>query len=300
MIIATADRPQMVLDGVTALAAQVPPEVEVLAVDAGTDARVDEAALRREWANSRVIRASARNAALQRNEGAAQAKGDILVFMDDDCLVQPGWWPAILAPLAQADVGAVAGAVWCVPNPEFTDRRGGYVNWLGVAVQVTHRSAKAPREVDWPLTTNMAVRKRVMLDLGGFAPVFGIYDEDVDFGLRLRKAGWRIVFQPDAAVYHYFRTRPRKPPTRQSEFLFGRNRSLLLVRNYGVSVRLVLFLLTAPWAMLARATGQGLRGLFTAYGHAAAYVAGACKGVVDGVRNPVVKKAQRDKEAEGT
>jgi len=276
----------MVLDCVKSFRGQVPRELQVLVVDAGEE-QVDETALQELWSNSRVIRSQVRNAAAQRNAGVREARGDTIVFLDDDCFVQPGWWPGIIAPLADPCVGAVAGAVWCNENPKLTSRRGGYVNLFGVPVQVTHRGPDAPRDVDWALTTNMAVRKDVFQEAGAFAEVYGIYDEDVDLGLKIKRCGKRIMFEPGAAVYHYFTKTPRKSPTKRTSFLAGRNRALLLVRNYGLSLRLAMFVLTAPFVCLWSALVKSVRCGYTAVGHAVAYVAGMVKGIVDGVRHPV-------------
>jgi GT2 family glycosyltransferase len=277
----------MVLDCVESFKEQTPATVEVLVVDAGSEAQVNEDALRQVWPNSRVLKSPVRNAGLQRNQGVRSARSDIIIFLDDDTYVQKGWWPAIVAPFKEENVGAVAGAVWCNPNPRFTNRRGGYVNILGEVIQVTHRGEGALRDVDWPLTTNMAVRKTVYEQVGGIASVYGIYDEDVDLGLKIRKAGWRISFQPDAAVYHYFSKRPRALPTKRSEFRLGRNRSILLVRNYGLSLRLLLFLLTGPFIQIYKAIVGTCHAALSSFGHAAAYVIGSIYGVAHGLRHPV-------------
>ena len=276
----------MVLDCVKSFRDQVPPELEVIVVDAG-DEQVDGTALQALWKNSRVIRSDVRNAAAQRNAGVRAAHGDVIVFLDDDCYVQPNWWPAIVDPLNDPDVGAVAGGVWCNPEPKLTGKRGGYLNLFGVPVQVTHRGPNAPREVDWALTTNMAVRKDVFGDVGGLAEVYGIYDEDVDLGLKIRRSGRRIAFQSSAAVYHYFLKTPRKPVTKRTRFLAGRNRALLIVRNRRLSPTLLVFLLTAPFVQLWLATVTAARAGLKAYGHAAAYCAGLLKGIRDGLKHPV-------------
>jgi GT2 family glycosyltransferase len=347
IVIATADRPFIVADCLTWVRQQLPADVEVVVVDSGIESPVNEQALKVLWPNLRVVRSSVRNAGTQRNLGVQEARGEIIVFLDDDTFIQPGWWPGIVAPLCddrlqtidyrlqtgerraeggnlrpesegrdkRSEVGgdsysqsgaatpiprhthtptphslgiaAVAGAVWCNPSPTFTDKRGGYINWRGEPIQVTHRSAKAPRDVDWPMTTNMAVRKDVFLAVGGFSEVYGIYDEDVDFGLKLRKAGWGIRFVPEAAVYHYYLKRPRRTPTKQFIFTLGRNRSILLVRHYGISSKLLFFLLTEPWIRLWDAAGEVARTCVRAFGHVVAHGGGMLAGIVVGYKNPV-------------
>jgi len=297
VVISTADRPEMVRTCLQSMnTIGVPESVEVLVVDAGRQKPVDSGEIRAVRSTARLISYGVRNMALQRNEGIRQARGEIVCFIDDDTYLQPGWWPKIVEPFSEKTVGGVAGAIWCKPKPEFTDRRGGYVNWYGEPVQITHRSTKAPREIDWTIGANMAFRKEAAVAVGGLAEVYGIYDEDVDFGLRLRKAGWRVVFQPEAAVYHYCNTRPKPPATKQTEFRAGRNRMLLIFRNYGVSLRLVIFLLTAPLRRFARATLLLARAAVTVYGHAVAYTAGMFNGIAEGVRNPVAADPGRFQE----
>jgi GT2 family glycosyltransferase len=348
IVIATADRREMVLDCVRCLAVQIPAEVEVVVVDAGSEDPVMASPMQALWPNSKVLRSSIRNAGAQRNMGVTAAQGEIIVFVDDDCFVQPGWWPAIVAPLSdggpqttdygprtgdrrpqtgdrrqrtidyrpetgeqrpedgqaqgmdsrtthqapstkneELPIAAVAGAVWCNEHPKFTDRRGGYVNWLGYPVQVTHRGDKAPRDVDWPMTTNMAVRRDVFLAVGGFATVYGIYDEDVDLGLKIRRAGWAIRFVPDAAVYHYYRRRPARPVTKASQFLLGRNRSILLVRNYGLVSRVWIHLLAQVFQQAGLVAVRIARFCVQAIGHAAAFMAGMVWGIRVGCQHAV-------------
>ena len=294
IVISTGDRPKMLYDCIRSMSdTEVPASVELIVVDAGQDELVDDSEVGRLWPNSSVIHMLEKNMARQRNEGVRKAAGEITCFVDDDSYIQDGWYPEILKPFADDNVGVVAGAVWCNPDPDFTDKRGGYVDLLGRPVQVTHRSVKAPREVDWSVGCNMAFRKNVYCELGGLAEIFGIYDEDIDLGLRVKKAGWRVVFQPSAPVYHYCNTRPHPPETKTTAFLAGRNRCMVLVRNYGFSARLILFFITVPairfWSAVRTILRQSVKGA----GHWVAYVGGIACGVVDGLRNPTRKDKDR-------
>lgn len=147
-------------------------------------------------------------------------------------------------------------------------------------------------DVDWPMTTNMAVRKEVFCEIGGFPAVYGIYDEDVDLGLKIRRAGWGIRFVAQAAVYHTYLLRPARPRTKQFMFQLGRNRSTLLVRHYGVMSRLWLFAVTGMVGQMMVAVWHVWRHIVTAFGHACAYIAGMWVGVFRGLQHPV----SRDRE----
>ena len=105
----------------------------------------------------------------------------------------------------------------------------------------------------------------------------------MDLGLKIRKSGKKIIFQASSAVYHYFTKTPRKPPTKRTRFLAGRNRALLIVRNYRLSYRLPLFLRVAtelypsprptpPWVGHTYVTYQPLMPHELLYPHKRTYV----------------------------
>jgi N-acetylglucosaminyl-diphospho-decaprenol L-rhamnosyltransferase len=59
-----------------------------------------------------------------------------------------------------------------------------------------------PRDVDWLSGCAVAVRRAAFDAVGGFDPAYFLYVEDVDLGVRLRRAGWRLRYEPAARVTH--------------------------------------------------------------------------------------------------
>lgn len=59
-----------------------------------------------------------------------------------------------------------------------------------------------PRDVDWLSGCAVALRRAAFDEVGGFDPGYFMFVEDVDLGYRLRQAGWRVRFVPDAEVVH--------------------------------------------------------------------------------------------------
>ena len=59
------------------------------------------------------------------------------------------------------------------------------------------------RHVDWAIGAFLIVRRRAWEQTGGFDPKQWMYAEDLDLGWRLRKAGWRTLYEPDAVVEHH-------------------------------------------------------------------------------------------------
>jgi N-acetylglucosaminyl-diphospho-decaprenol L-rhamnosyltransferase len=58
------------------------------------------------------------------------------------------------------------------------------------------------RDVDWLSGCAIALRRHAFEQVGGFDPGYFLYVEDVDLGWRLRRAGWRLRYEPDATVTH--------------------------------------------------------------------------------------------------
>lgn len=286
IVIATANRPRLVLDCIESFRGQVPGVVDLIVVDAGTDAPVDRDAVAILWRNSRVIRVAERNASEQRNEGVRQGTSQVVIFLDDDTLVNLGWWPKILEPFAEPNVAVVQGGVHSSPHPaRLRSARGGYVKWNGFVEPCLERGVDAPRELQWPLTTNMAVRKAVYESIGGLDPFFVVYDEDVDFGLRVRRAGWRIVHEPAAAVYHYGHQVWRPSATKASAFRRGRNRTYMLARNYGMAGRVWIYIMVYPFVAFWTAVTQTAGFAVQRAGHAIAEVIGTFCGLYTGLRH---------------
>lgn len=68
--------------------------------------------------------------------------------------------------------------------------------------RMTDTDPDLPRDVDWLSGCVLGVRRRAFEAVGGFDPGYFMYVEDVDLGLRLRRAGWRLRYVPEAEVVH--------------------------------------------------------------------------------------------------
>lgn len=126
-------------------------------------------------------------AANARNEGARIARGDLLLFSDDDVMPQPGWLEAHLRAHTQPRMVAV-GRLNLPPELRGT----------GAAELV------GPKVFWWHVTGNNTSMPKALFDeVGGYDSAFSAYGgEDSDLGYRLMKAGVRLVFVPDAVAVH--------------------------------------------------------------------------------------------------
>lgn len=141
------------------------------------------------------------------NRGVEAGEGEIVVLINNDVDVEPGFLSAIAAPLRRdPTVGSVAG-VLLVPGGERIDAAGvvidrglgGYAYMGGAPPSAL---ADPPRGLMAPCGGAAAYRRSAFDAVGAFDPEIFAYHEDVDVGLRLLAAGWRCELAPDARAIH--------------------------------------------------------------------------------------------------
>ena len=142
------------------------------------------------------------------NDGAALARGEFLVFLNNDTVPQPGWLDALLATFeTQTGVGLV-GAQLLYPDGRLQEA-GGVVFSDGSAWNYGRFDAADDprfayvRDADYVSGAAIAIRRELFLRLGGFDARYApAYYEDTDLAFAVRDAGLRVLYQPDARVVH--------------------------------------------------------------------------------------------------
>jgi GT2 family glycosyltransferase len=142
------------------------------------------------------------------NVGLAAATGDVLVLLNQDTQVRPGWLAALVAALTEPGVG-VAGSLALLADGITVQHAGGVVDWpLGVA---RHRGYGERRTEPRPsgnhaqfvTGASLALRRDVLEHIGPLDEAFwpGYY-EDVDFCWRAQAAGYGVRYVPDSVLIH--------------------------------------------------------------------------------------------------
>jgi O-antigen biosynthesis protein len=151
------------------------------------------------------------NYAWANNWGAEACSSEILCFLNDDTeVITPDWVEKLVARVSLPGVAA-AGPMLYYPND--TIQHAGTI--LGLGGTAGHACDGEPRgswgylgraaleqDVSCVTAACMLVRRNVFRELGGFNEAFAVAYNDVDFCLRIRRAGWRIVWTPSAELYH--------------------------------------------------------------------------------------------------
>jgi GT2 family glycosyltransferase len=140
-----------------------------------------------------------------RNFGAAEARHDVLVFLDDDVrIADPKFVHRHLENYDDPAVDAVCGQE--LNGPDFAaepPERSQFAS-LYEAAEFFNRRSSERRDVAHLSTCNCSVRKSSFERVGGFDPIFtgNSYGDDTDLAIRIAQAGMRIVFDPAASVRH--------------------------------------------------------------------------------------------------
>ena len=167
------------------------------------------------------------------NRGIAAAQGDVIILLNQDAFVQPGWLAALLQALAAPQVGVV-GCKILYPDGKTIQHAGGWMEWP-LALGHHHGDGELDqgqwdqtREVEWVTGAALAIHRPVLDQVGGLDEgFFPGYFEDADLCLRVNAAGYAIVYAAEALVWHLeSSSQPNRLATAQA-YQRGRLRFLL-------------------------------------------------------------------------
>ncbi len=169
-------------------------DYEIIVVDDGsTD---DTARIAQSFEGVKVISQPNAGPAAARNRGAREARGEILVFTDSDCVPDSNWLKTILNRFADPQVVGVKG-VYSTGSQLPVSR------FVQMEYEYKYERMKRLESIDFIDTYSAAYRRNVFLENGGFDPIFPVPSvEDQEFSFRLARKGYRLVFEPAAKVSH--------------------------------------------------------------------------------------------------
>lgn len=194
-----------------------PPD-EIVVVDTGSsDGTVDAVLAARP--DVRVLELANAGFGRGANAGVRVASASYVIVANADVRFEPGSVGRLIAELEGDTSLAAVGPAVLYPDgepqasarqlPDLPTALGHAVcgrvapsnRWTRRYRELEHAPTR-PRDADWLSGCVLALRRSAFDQVGGFDPGFHLYVEDIDLGVRLRAAGWRLRFQPDACVEH--------------------------------------------------------------------------------------------------
>ncbi|KQP61098.1 glycosyl transferase [Methylobacterium sp. Leaf108] len=217
VIVPTRDRAELLavaLDGLLERTAYGPLEVVVVDNDSREPATRDLFARYANEPRVRIVRVPGGfNFSDLSNRGAAAARGSVLLFLNNDIeVVEEGWLRELVSIAVDPEVGAVGAKLL---YPDGTLQHGGIVLGIGGVAGHSHLGLDGDdpgyfarmtlsQEVSGVTGACLAMRAGVFAQVGGFdAEHLAVAFNDVDLCLRVRQAGYRIVWTPHARLMHH-------------------------------------------------------------------------------------------------
>ena len=170
------------------------------------------------------------------NIGVEAAVNEVLVFVNTDMRVEPGWLRELVAPIVtrEADCTSSLTLSW---NGKVVNFGGSAMNFHGIGWQVGMDDPDIDRYRTAGPTLfacggSMAIRREVYEDAGRFDEDFFAYYEDVDLGFRLWVLGYTILYVPQSIAYHHHMSTSRRIDVHKIRLLQMRNPLWLIYKNY--------------------------------------------------------------------
>jgi GT2 family glycosyltransferase len=171
------------------------------------------------------------------NDGISVAKGEFVVFdLNNDDVVDKNWLSRLIKVLLNSpDIGVVCGKRFKYGTNNIIDSAGGKTSLFTGNTPIIGENKQdsveysVQKEVDY---VGVIVTRRAILDKVGLCdPVYYIYHEDTDFCFRVKRFGYKIVFEPSAFFWHKGSSTVGQG-SRMGFYYYYRNKTRFILKNY--------------------------------------------------------------------
>jgi len=238
---------------------------EVILVDNGA---VDDGAeiVQKSFPTVRVIRLEQNEGfAGGNNRGVREAKGELIVLLNDDTKVAPGWLTALVQAVEPDDVALASSLVITEGVPKEYYVRNGTLNFVGHNIMLAFNN---PNDIFYATGCSLIFKRNLLGQ--PFDEEYFLYSEDAWLGFRTRFLGYRIVHTNDSVVEHFGSATTKQLQSALMTFYQERNRILNSLIFFDVWTRIrwyPYFVSNAVAKLLASMIKRRLsfRGLIKAY-----------------------------------
>lgn len=208
IIVPVYNRPDEVDELLESLCKQSFKDFEVIIVEDGSSVNCKDVCSKyMEQLNMKYFMKQNSGPGLSRNYGAERSSGEYLIVLDSDVVLPEGYLQAVEDELQRQPADAFGGPDRA--HDSFTDTQKA-ISYSMTSFFTTGgiRGGKKKLDKFYPRSFNMGIRRESYMKLGGFSKMrFG---EDIDFSIRIFKAGYKCRLFPEAWVWHKRRTDMRK------------------------------------------------------------------------------------------
>jgi GT2 family glycosyltransferase len=179
-----------------------------------------------------------------RNIGAKNAKGDLLVFLDNDTEVESNWLKEMIKVfLSDNTIGAAQCKIIQLYDQRLIDSAGQFIDFLGYGYPRSNEEDKGQynrvEDVFYADGAALIIRRlvcnQVSLNNSLFdTDYFPVYGDDLDLCWRVRLRGYRVVFIPTSVVYHARTATNLYKLSSRLIFSHAKNRIMTLIKNYSL------------------------------------------------------------------
>lgn len=220
--VCTRSRPALLRRALDSIALQSPAPDEVLVVDNGSPDHETRDLVRERFPGVRYVVEPVPGLDFARNRALAEARGEIVAFLDDDAVAAPGWAEALRRAFADPSVALCTGRIeplsLVTEGQRLFEANGGFSRGI-TRVRLPDDAGRplhgrtAPL-IAWAMSVgcgcSYAVRRDVARALGGFDEALDLGAElpgggDHDLLWRLLQSGARVVYEPEALAWHEHR-----------------------------------------------------------------------------------------------
>jgi mycofactocin system glycosyltransferase len=215
VIIPTKDRRDELLECIESIFSQDYPKhkVELIVIDDGShDGTRDLVSM---FPCKLLSHVKSRGQSYCRNMGAEEAQGEILAFLDSDCVAESSWLKELVTYFQWEKIGAVGGYVDGYFNDSALDRYEKVFSPLNMGMHIQCGTNNG--STFYTPTCNMLVRRKAFVEAGGIQESMHV-GEDVDFCWRIRKKGYYALYVPRGVVKHKHRNHTVKMLKRRADY----------------------------------------------------------------------------------
>ena len=202
VIVPTHNCESFIKNCIDSLLSQDYPRLEILVVDDGSTDRTIEFVryFSTRNPNVKLFTQEHESPAAARNVGVSNSNGEIIFFTDGDCIAPRNWVRSLMRYFDDEKIGAVGGAI-----------KPASLTTIWEVFEQQRREnlyGKKPGLVEFLPTCNLAIRKSILTKMGGFDETYRYPSfEDFDLCYRIRRLGYKIMYDPAIPVYmHHEKT----------------------------------------------------------------------------------------------